>query len=399
MEKRAERKAHYLANKAAIKKEFKIWENIALAVWADGVTLEQLQLNQGNIARWVVETLQPESVDENNLVANPESPPAAEVTTANSKTVGSSAVDDNAAQSWEEIEKAFNKKAARSIKTLEKLELSSRPATASRAHELPAETRVPFTFRSLCNSGISYIAQIFFSPNEAEDNKGYLSPESSESSGSDREEGSSDFGDTPSSATSLSGGDGEENHIEHTDSIEKTKGGSSKAIGEGARAGAETEIRNDQLGGGIDGEDDHEDPVGGHEDDDYSSDSNLPEFEDHGGFDCYTICNLLGTGELDELRLLRLKDGFLKLLEQYWTSLQCSRVRMGNFSDDAKACTEAGGGLERWGGELRDMDTRVSPAGVTSIMRCEDCRGMEPSNEVTRDWIQHWEELESRDSQ
>lgn len=39
-------------------------------------------------------------------------------------------------------------------------------------------------------------------------------------------------------------------------------------------------------------------------------------FVDRGGFDTWTILNVLGSGDLDELRLLRLKEGFLKLLEQ-----------------------------------------------------------------------------------
>lgn len=41
-----------------------------------------------------------------------------------------------------------------------------------------------------------------------------------------------------------------------------------------------------------------------------------PEFEDRGLFDCWTIINVLGKGNLDEVRMLRLKEGFFKLLEQ-----------------------------------------------------------------------------------
>ena len=41
-----------------------------------------------------------------------------------------------------------------------------------------------------------------------------------------------------------------------------------------------------------------------------------PEFEDRGLFDCWTIINVLGKGDLDEVRMLRLREGFFKLLEQ-----------------------------------------------------------------------------------
>ena len=40
------------------------------------------------------------------------------------------------------------------------------------------------------------------------------------------------------------------------------------------------------------------------------------EFIDHGHFDPWTIINVLGKGDLDELRMLRLKEGFFRLLEQ-----------------------------------------------------------------------------------
>ena len=39
------------------------------------------------------------------------------------------------------------------------------------------------------------------------------------------------------------------------------------------------------------------------------------EFVDDGNYDTWTIFNVLGRGDLDELRLLRMKQGFLKLLE------------------------------------------------------------------------------------
>ena len=65
---KAKNKADHRANKAAIKEELKVWEHIAIAVRVRGVTLEQLQMNQGEIARWVADTLQPEEKHEDDVV-------------------------------------------------------------------------------------------------------------------------------------------------------------------------------------------------------------------------------------------------------------------------------------------------------------------------------------------
>ena len=64
-------------------------------------------------------------------------------------------------------------------------------------------------------------------------------------------------------------------------------------------------------------EDSHEDRTSQGKGNKATSDSGASEFKDYGGFDRYLVCNLLGMGQLDELRLLRLKEGFLKLLEEY----------------------------------------------------------------------------------
>ena len=81
-EKKAVQKAHYLADKAAIKKDLKVWENIALAVWCRGVSLEQLQLNQGKIAEWVVATFREEQEREDHQPPALQLQPAVEGTTA-----------------------------------------------------------------------------------------------------------------------------------------------------------------------------------------------------------------------------------------------------------------------------------------------------------------------------
>ena len=91
------------------------------------------------------------------------------------------------------------------------------------------------------------------------------------------------------------------------------KTGSTVATDDEAQVGEAIGTADGNVGGDTDNEDDQENRAG----EEQIVDGELPEFEDHGGFDRYTVCNLLGMGELDELRLLRLKDGFLKLLEQY----------------------------------------------------------------------------------
>lgn len=67
---KARRKSQYRADKAAIEKETTVWENIALAVRCRGISLEQLQLNQGKIASWVVDTLGDEEKQEDDLVVD-----------------------------------------------------------------------------------------------------------------------------------------------------------------------------------------------------------------------------------------------------------------------------------------------------------------------------------------
>ena len=88
----------------------------------------------------------------------------------------------------------------------------------------------------------------------------------------------------------------------------------------------EVEVINNDTGKGeehIDSED--KDLTADHDGDDVSDTSSegrdnwppkQPEFEDGGLFDCWTIINVLGKGDLDQVRMLRLKEGFFKLLEQ-----------------------------------------------------------------------------------
>lgn len=97
---------------------------------------------------------------------------------------------------------------------------------------------------------------------------------------------------------------------------EVIKAGKTAATNDQVHQGEAIETGDSECEGEKENDDDKENRFGEDEVDETSSDSESPEFEDNGRFEPYTICNLLGMGELDELRLLRLKEGFLKLLEQ-----------------------------------------------------------------------------------
>ena len=101
---------------------------------------------------------------------------------------------------------------------------------------------------------------------------------------------------------------------------------SSGHIAAGDEREVEIEIIDNGTGKGKENNDSEDkDLAVDHDDDDVSATSSdgredwppkQPEFEDRGLFDCWTIINVLGMGELDEVRMLRLKEGFFKLLEQ-----------------------------------------------------------------------------------
>lgn len=95
------------------------------------------------------------------------------------------------------------------------------------------------------------------------------------------------------------------------------KAGNTAAISDGGHDGEAIKTGDSECEADKENDDDKENRAAEDEVDETSSESEVPEFEDNGRFEPYTICNLLGMGELDELRLLRLKEGFLKLLEQY----------------------------------------------------------------------------------
>ena len=122
----------------------------------------------------------------------------------------------------------------------------------------------------------------------------------------------SEAGDTRKVVDSCSG-----NWTEANNPKETTKAGSTTRTNkEEAKAKISVSTEAGEIGGAAHDEDGDQDQAGQDGDSKSVAGSDLSEFEDHGGFDRYTFCNLLGTGDLDVLRLLRLKDGFLKLLEQ-----------------------------------------------------------------------------------
>lgn len=107
--------------------------------------------------------------------------------------------------------------------------------------------------------------------------------------------------------------------VEATKSDETIKPGSAATTTDDAEVEKKSDAGIGNGGGDENTEDacDHRAGQGEGEGEESSWDGIIPEFEDHGEFDHYTVCNLLGIGQLDELRLLRLKEGFLMLLEQY----------------------------------------------------------------------------------
>ena len=510
MGKKAERKAHYLADKATIKKELKVWENIALAVWCRGISLEQLRLNQGKIASWVVDTLRAEEDHKDDLTADPHCIPTAKATTSAAELVDSTVAkveEDELKETPRVISAGFTRnsglesefhqisgKARVSDKSAPKSSMfdiyqgqedgsespttnlstiqpqhrlynarnsrASKPNDASRRVKIPAAVRGELASRNeipsssghsahiiplskpvsptqvpvvtsardemagglnvgrkdilldrkaarvhnegmgvqpmsrssstsedrvvlekprptfgvgvRCESGSSYVTEIFDDGSQYKD-KGRFSPNSSVHNRHDNERYGSDTEVTCSSATSLNDVEAEdrenqdvkkdeydtsevtefvvdEGHIGQTNhlsraaftkasfredgptntyadtcsehSVEADRYDESlearciSATGDEANVGEMIDAGNGGVEVDAESEDGSEDGACEDEGNSSASEAGLPEFEDHGGFDRYTVCNLLGMGQLDELRLLRLKEGFLKLLEQ-----------------------------------------------------------------------------------
>ena len=505
-EKKAEKKAVYLADKAAIKEELKVWERIALCVWSRGTSLKQLQKNQFKIARWVVDLLHEEQELEDHPLSAHQIPSAAETTPtaairADSGVISSASLEDAFVLPKEEsgdvgraedllhAAKVDREEPSETTKTTDAstakngglepkpsddAKKTTKPAATGNDGMLPvlgkkdpqlessAETNLPnksvtvdkpqipsggmkmasglhlgqndiaddrkaarnvtsakevlqmpgsypdfedddvlqyakatHHFRNLCKSWTSYFTQAIFNRDEYQQAKEYLSPDSSVSSGNSDDVNGSDFGGAPSSATSLSDGQAENDNKDaksekgnilgsavtidgegegggdedvadpdegeyEGDRMKEAKGkpdchtagafteasfneqaprkvydpcsgewaeanqfhksikaGDTATISDGVHNGEAIETEDSECEADKENDDDKKNRATDDEVDEISSESEFPEFEDTGRFEPYTICNLLGMGELDELRLLRLKEGFLKLLEQY----------------------------------------------------------------------------------
>ena len=422
---KARQKANHCTDKAMIKEELKIWENIALAVWYRGVSLDQLRMSQGKIARWVVDTLQNEKEHEDDPVVEPVSPPMAKATeqgamsskeglgssattpstpgpqisvypTQNSRTskhhrvrkekdkllsankdkkppglgTENSPVSETSTRTtipdvpspanYPDIQVNAEKPADRLVLGPKNMHMDSEGTGISAKVTLTSSSRPPFAlpdplrsnkissplgnYYSSQKSGIRMIAS---SPTKCGDDKDTQTLLGSVI-GSD--DGHSDRSNTSesckSSATSVS--DGGEEDREDTKAKEDDVFGL-EAIstaenhgGENDRNGAnDAGEKSEMIGNLEEGEmvdlkpaDDGEGGLeatnkvnaqDGETDDDQSdsasgggdSEDGVGTFDDDGEFRSQNIFMLLGMDMLDELRLLRLQEGFLKLLEQY----------------------------------------------------------------------------------
>ena len=198
--------------------------------------------------------------------------------------------------------------------------------------------------QDLCRFGTSYFQRIFYSPNLSDKDIRGVSPDSSAHS-EDEDVQSGDDETFRSSVTSLDEDevdneskekDGPVNSfsrsksydlclVEFLDTTEinkATRSGTVSVVGEeagdvdpagenAAQNDNESEANNED---GAEEDEDKDDASFTDEDGDTSQQE--ADFIDHGGFDTWTIINVLGKGELDELLMLRLKEGFFKLLEQ-----------------------------------------------------------------------------------
>lgn len=433
---KARKKAQHCADKAAIKEELVLWEHIAFMVSSRGVSLEQLQVNQGKIASLIVDTLQAEEKHEDDLVADPYLPPAAESVgqcdVQSKEGSESSAAIPFTSQPQSSLCYARNSRTSKPIsvrKGKNKLvaakgdKISPGLGNKEPSSGLPAHTtlgNIPFTgnqlevpstgdglagelvlgrdimvlddeavgaaakviptpssrsqftlegqlrpkkasgsLEALCAFGTSCLKKIFSNRNKSEDGKGSLTPASSVKATDDSDSDGSDTGEScKSSATSLSDGGvefGEDTKAkEDKDEVfgtvvfavagklddEGDRNGDNDAWEVLGKDGAveKTSPHNDPTfaGGlgtendsdqhcedGIDAksEEDAEDEAGDHDGNSSrggrDAEEDVSAFRDDGDFRSRNIFTLLGMNMLDELRLLRMQEGFFKLLEQY----------------------------------------------------------------------------------
>lgn len=417
VEKKAKRKSHYLANKAAIKEELKVWENIALVVRVRGVSIEQLRKNQGKIASWVADNFQPEEEEGDDHVpesqANSCSYPNGHtskqkgVRKAKNKIVvvkedkvspelnhhGSSSetpaqiihtASDPVSVNRQKVSPKMDIPATRLVYQQKITDQDSKTAKATTTLRLTPTSQVQFraegnlhrvsgTLKALSFLGAACLRNIFSHCSRPEEGKGGMIPDNSIHGSDDADDERSDAGEScNSSNTSVDNGEVEPGEIVEAKEDEDDVSGASIVAANGARGdqkgtnGADedcatkkatktsshnhstlaakmckkdcctklgvrrisrnpcsgksvemshtknsTTVRHAKSEDNADGTEEH----GRHSD--APVEENTRSFEDDGKFRSENILNLLGMDMLDELRLLRMQEGFLKLLERY----------------------------------------------------------------------------------
>ena len=341
-----------------------IWERIAFDVRKCGVPVEILRNNEFKITSCIIDTIiRAEQQQDQDLSAALDTPSKTEAGSAAAEMADRSAADAEsegiaAKPPPAGLNTSANQESADYPAKMPGAWPDSSPAVASRQQGPPEQS--PGRLRDLYQYGTSFLKPILYGSTVHQEGLHFLA--SDDSLGRGKEE-VSQFGEQNSPSSSVSSlskdqvkaSESEgltETHIpsnfiesdqeglytvkssagkvRNSRSSTGTDAAASRAsakpsghIAAGDEEEVEAEVMGNDTGKGeenIDGEDkeDHDcDDVS-----DTSSDgredrpSKQPEFEDRGLFDCWTIINVLGKGDLDEVRMLRLKKGFFKLLEQ-----------------------------------------------------------------------------------
>lgn len=303
-------------------KEHEVWKRVAIEVGKRGVPVEIIQKHESKIASCIIDTvideLKAEQKRDQDAATNPDMLPAPETRSAAltlSETFVACAwsvkLDENPVNEGYVTLTDDNmlKTPTQAIK-LRPFSSSSSSSFTSGIEALPEE--VASGLQGLCQSCTSYLKRNSCRVLLSQAGTGYLTPDSSVHS-----EGETEGEDSSSSKVTSLNDDADQGEglcrEEWTEAVQMTKAGTKYAIDDFAMKNA-FEVDKESLDGNDIGENEDEDESTDDEDEDatYQQD----QFVDRGGFDTWTILNVLGNGNLDDLRMLRLKEGFLKLLEQ-----------------------------------------------------------------------------------
>ena len=397
---RARKRASYRAEKAKIKEELKLWEEIALMVRSRGISLEQLQGNQLKIARWVVDTFEAEEKQENHLGNATYLPPAAESAeqrAGQSKQVQkSSTTTSSMPQAQASLIVARNRHASKQSRVRKgkaKLvaakgdkvspELGNKDPSSSEMRAQPILRNVPVSlkqpdmpsneeklagdlvlaqkvmthddeateipakvlsalpsqpsstpedpwlpeevlgsFQTLYSFKASCLKKMFSNHNRSEDCQGHMTPLSSVTRSNDGDSNRSEAEEScKSSATSLSDDEAEfgkdVNIKENGDNESETRAipAAERHDDEGDATGKNEVWADSEKNGAMEKE--VESDKGDSPNHEGDGEGNIARFSDDGEFRSGNVFMLLGMDKLDDIRLLRMQEGFLKLLEQY----------------------------------------------------------------------------------